>query len=48
MLTYFYSEVILVSVSGHILYRITAHLRGAFISVGDPPPTETNLLLLTT
>ena len=48
MLTYFYSEVILVSVSGHILYRITAHPRGAFISVGDPTPTETNLLLLTT
>ena len=28
--------------------RITAHPRGAFISVGDWTPTETNLLLLTT
>ena len=41
-------RVILVSVSWHILYRITAHPRGAFISVGDLTPTETNLLLLTT
>ena len=41
-------RVILVSVSWHILYRITAHPRGTFISIGDPPPTETNLLLLTT
>ena len=30
-------RVILVSVSWHILYRITAHPRGAFISVGDSP-----------
>ena len=28
--------------------RITAHPRGAFISVGDPTPAETNLPLLTT
>ena len=41
-------RVILGSVSWHILYRITAHPRGAFISVGDWTPTETNLLLLTT
>ena len=41
-------RVILVSVSWHILYRITVHPRGAFISVGDWTPTETNLLLLTT
>ena len=41
-------RVILVSVSRHILYRITAHPRGAFISVGDWTPTGTNLLLLTT
>ena len=41
-------RVILVSVSWHILYRITAHPRGAFISVGDKASTETNLLLLTT
>ena len=41
-------RVILVSVSWHILYRITAHPRGAFISVGDSPPPETILLLLTT
>ena len=31
----------------HIHYRITAHPRGAFISVRDWTPTETNLLLLT-
>ena len=41
-------RVILVSVSWHILYRITAHPRGAFISVRDWTPTETNLLSLTT
>ena len=40
-------RVILGSVSWHILYRITAHPRGAFISV-EKTPTETNLLLLTT
>ena len=40
--------VILVSVSWHILLRITAHPRGAFISVGDCTPTEKDLLLLTT
>jgi len=34
--------------SWHIPIRITAHPRGAFISVGDWTPTETNLLLLTT
>ena len=34
--------------SWHIPIRITAHPRGAFISVGDLTPTETNLLLLTT
>ena len=34
--------------SWHIPIRITAHSRGAFISVGDLTPTETNLLLLTT
>ena len=33
--------------SWHIPIRITAHPRGAFISVGDWTPTETNLLLLT-
>ena len=32
----------------HILCRITAHPRGAFISIGDLTPTETNLLLLAT
>ena len=40
--------VILVSESWHILLRITAHPRGAFISVGDCTPTEKDLLLLTT
>ena len=40
--------VILVSESWHILLRITAHPRGAFISVGDWTPTEKDLLLLTT
>ena len=40
--------VILVSVSWHILLWITAHPRGAFISVGDCTPTEKDLLLLTT
>ena len=34
--------------SWHIPIRITVHPRGAFISVGDWTPTETNLLLLTT
>ena len=34
--------------SWHIPIRITAHPRGAFISVGDWTPTETNLLLLAT
>ena len=34
--------------SWHVPIRITAHPRGAFISVGDWTPTETNLLLLTT
>ena len=34
--------------SWHIPIRIIAHPRGAFISVGDPPPTENHLLLLTT
>ena len=32
----------------HSLQNLTAHPRGAFISVGDWTPTETNLLLLTT
>ena len=40
--------VILVSASWHLLFRITAHPRGAFISVGDWTPTEKYLLLLTT
>ena len=40
--------VILVSESWHILLRITAHPRGAFISVGVWTPTEKDLLLLTT
>ena len=34
--------------SWHIPIRITAHPRGAFISVGDWTHTETNLLSLTT
>ena len=41
-------RVILVSEADIFLIRITAHPRGAFISVGDPTPTETNLILLTT
>ena len=40
--------VILVSESWHILLRITAHPRGAFISVEDFTPTEKDLFLLTT
>ena len=43
-------RVILVSVSWHILYRITAHPRGAFISIGDkifcPQPIDICLSLM--